>query len=614
MAYRALKGRKRREFYCNEMKSCHSSKQIFSIANGLLGKNKSSPLPTNVPPQDLPQFFCDFFTNKIKCLRDDLDQRLSMSPSFDIYDGPFLSSFQPVSANEVHDLIISMPTKSCVLDPMPTFLIKKYLDVLIPLITDIVNSSLSAGTVPCQFKQAVVIPLLKKQGLDVNVLKNYRPVSNLPFMSKVLERVVLKQLQEHLQNNNLLEKHQSAYRSGHSTETAVLSVTNSLLLQSDNRKVSVMGLLDLSAAFDTLDHSILLQRLESTFGIKGKVLAWFTSYVSDRTQCVLIDGIKSVPAPLSFGVPQGSVLGPVLFTLYSQPLSDVMSLHDCQFHKYADDTELSASATPDNFPNATQTLVNCTNNVLQWMDSNKLKLNTDKTEVMAVGSTSCLSRVTEGSVIMGGSVIAFQDSVRYLGVRLDPTLSMKDHVSSVCRACFLELRRIASIKKFLTHDAVIKLVTAAILSRLDYCNSTFAGITDEQFTRLQRVQNAAARLVLSKRKRDHVTPLLRELHWLPVKARCHYKLAVLAYRHFDGSLAPSLSAALTTRTTTRTLRSSHERLLVVPRYNLMTAGRRSFSVAAPMIWNSLPSTLRHAPSLGQFKTNLKTHLFHAFLS
>ena len=156
-------------------------------------------------------------------------------------------------------------------------------------------------------------------------------------------------------------------------------------------------------------------------------------------------------------------------------------------------------------------------------------------------------------------------------------------------------------------------MVAAVLSRLDYCNSTFVAITDEQFARLQQVQNAAARLILGKRKRDHVTPLLRELHWLPVKARCNYKLAVLAYRHFDGTLSPSLSATLAKRNATRNLRSSDENLLVVPRYNLKTAGRRSFSVAAPMVWNSLPSLLRHAPSLPQFKTNLKTYLFKKYL-
>ena len=174
-----------------------------------------------------------------------------------------------------------------------------------------------------QFKKAVVIPLLKKTGLDCNVLKNYRPVSNLPFLSKILEKVVLKQLQKHLSENNLLETNQSAYRKDHSTETAVLSVFDGLLKKADERLVSLIALLDLSAAFDTLDHSILLTRLDVTFGVRGTAYKWFLSYLQDRQQSVLIDGVLS--NPMWYGVPQGSVLGPVLFTLYSQPLSDVIT-------------------------------------------------------------------------------------------------------------------------------------------------------------------------------------------------------------------------------------------------------------------------------------------------
>ena len=168
-------------------------------------------------------------------------------------------------------------------------------------------------------------PILKKQGLDDNELRNYRPVSNLPFLSNILERVVLLQLQSHLCANSLLEIRQSAYRKYHSTETAVLSVLEGLLTKSDEKFVSVLALLDLSAAFDTLDHAILLRRLESTFGISGLALSWFELYLSDRTQSVVVDGLMSTSVPLVFGVPQGSVLGPVLFTLYSQPLSDVIA-------------------------------------------------------------------------------------------------------------------------------------------------------------------------------------------------------------------------------------------------------------------------------------------------
>lgn len=173
------------------------------------------------------------------------------------------------------------------------------------MITEIVNSSLLSGTVPPQLKQALVTPLLKKTGLDQNVLKNYRPVSNLPFLAKILEKVVLGQLRSHLESNDLLEEHQSAYRRYHGTETALLDVTCDLLDDADSGKVSVLSLLDLSAAFDTIDHKILLKRLEDTFGITATALKWFDSYIEDRFQSVVIDGRKSKPALLQYGVPQG---------------------------------------------------------------------------------------------------------------------------------------------------------------------------------------------------------------------------------------------------------------------------------------------------------------------
>ena len=603
----------RKDYYFNKMKDCKSSKQLFNVSDSLLGRNRSTCLPTDTAKSDLPQRFCDYFSDKIRTLRSDLDQRSPVTPTFQEYDGPLFAAFEPVSEKEIYDLILSMPTKSCALDPLPTQLAKTCLQDLLPLITNIINSSLCTGIVPSQFKQAVVTPLLKKKGLDYNVLKNYRPVSNLPFLSKVLEKVVLKQLQKHILDNNLFEMFQSAYRKDHSAETAVLSVMNSLLLESDAHKVSVMALLDLSAAFDTLDHSVLLHRLERTYGFRDTVLDWFSSYVCDRAQCVIIDGVKSSPSPLLFGVPQGSVLGPVLFTLYSQPLSDVMSRNDCQYHKYADDTEVSSSSVPLDFSRVISKVQTCVHDISSWMDSNKLKLNPDKTEVIKVGVPSCLRQIKDSSIELENSSIDFQQSVKYLGVTLDSTLTMKDHISSVCRACFLELRRIASIRQYLSREAVKKLVSASILSRIDYCNATFIGITDEQLSRLQRIQNAAARLILRKHKRDHVTPMFRELHWLPVRARVQYKVAVLAYRHFDGCLAPCLSVTLTTRNFARGLRSSSEKQLVRPKSNLLTAGGRAFSIAAPMMWNKLPVSLRNSPSLSTFKSHLKTYLFKEYV-
>ena len=488
------------------------------------------------------------------------------------------------------------------------------LNHLVPVITKIINLSLTTGTVPDHFKQAVVTPLLKKHGLDSECLKNYRPVSNLPFLSKVLERVVLSQLQDHLSANGLLDVYQSAYKKDHSTETALLHVTNTLLMNADTKNVSVLTLLDLSAAFDTIDHEILLNRLHVSFGISGTVLNWFSSYLSNRFQSVEIQQTRSQPLPLKYGVPQGSVLGPVLFTLYSQPLSDTIVQHGCDHHKYADDTQLEKSSPPCDFPLILKELEICISSIKQWMLCNKLKLNDDKTEVLCSGSGRALSSVCETSLRVGGNEILFSDCVKSLGVYLDSCLTMRQHISHICKSAYFELRKISSIRPYLTQFATTQLVSSLVLSRLDYCNAILAGLPSEDIARLQRIQNNAARLVFKKPRRNHVTPLLIELHWLPVKYRIQYKLATLAFRRFEDTLPLYLSSLLNIYQPSRTLRSSNEKLLSVPKVSSKTFGQRSFQYQAPVVWNSLPTEIRDCMSIETFKKHLKTHLFREAFS
>ena len=244
----------------------------------------------------------------------------------------YLSSFMPTTTDEITKLVSKSACKSCMLDPIPTHLLKVNLSSLAPVISDIVNVSIATGVFPSAFKKALVTPLLKKTTLDANDVKNYHPVSNLCFVSKIVEKVVAVRFSKHLSDNDLYEQMQSAYRPNHSTATALLRVRNYLLCILDERKGAILVLLDLSAAFDTIDHTIMLTRLRYRFGITATCLAWFESYLVNRSQRIQMHGRISEERPVVFGVPQGSVLGPLMFICYTAPLGDIARRHGINVH------------------------------------------------------------------------------------------------------------------------------------------------------------------------------------------------------------------------------------------------------------------------------------------
>ena len=254
-------------------------------------------LPSNLSPESLPDKFneFEFFVHKIEEISRSFDPDKPIPTNLVEFSGTVFAEFQRVTEDFVKTAVQEMPQKSCDLDPIPTSVLYDCLDEIIPIVARIMNKSLSCGIVPQCFKHALVKPLLKKASLDPNYLKHYRPVSNLPFVSKVLERIVLKQFLQQLQSHSLVEPFQSANRKCHSTETALLRVVNDLLQASDSGCVSIVSLLDLSIAFDTTDHNILITRLRSTFGCFGTVLDWFISYLSCHTQSMSV-GHESTPA------------------------------------------------------------------------------------------------------------------------------------------------------------------------------------------------------------------------------------------------------------------------------------------------------------------------------
>uniref|UniRef100_A0A8P4KLV1 Reverse transcriptase domain-containing protein n=1 Tax=Dicentrarchus labrax TaxID=13489 RepID=A0A8P4KLV1_DICLA len=570
-------------------------------------------IPINLSSND----FMSFFYNKIITIREKINHQLpstviSGSPSsgtfanvnLDIY----LDSFSAIDLHQLTSIISSSKPSTGLLDPIPTRLLKEVIPLIGTSLLDMINLSLLSGYVPQSFKVAVIKPLLKKTTLDPGVLANYRPISNLPFLSKILEKVVAKELCDFPHNNGLFEDFQSGFRVHHSTETALVKVNNDLLIASDNGLVSVLVLLDLSAAFDTIDHDILLQRLEHQIGIKGTALSWFKSYLSDRSQFVHVNDESSMNTTVSHGVPQGSVLGPILFTLYMLPLGNIIRNHSINLHCYADDTQLYLSIKPDEI-NQLSKLQICLKDLKSWMSCNFLMLNSEKNKILVLGPKNLRDSLSKDIVTLDGITLASSTTVRNLGVIFDQDLSFNSHMKQTSRTAFFHLRNITKIRHILSQTDAEKQIHAFVTSRLDYCNSLLSGCPNKSIKTLQLIQNAAARVLTGTRKRDHISPVLASLLWLPVKCRIEFKILLLTYKALHGQAPSYLKELIVPYYPSRTLRSLNAGLLVVPIVSKSRTGARAFSYQAPLLWNQLPVVVREADTLTTFKSRLKTFLF-----
>ena len=600
--------------FINEHKN--DSKRLFNVFK----RNTSGPLDTPFPHGKsdimLAQDFSKYFSDKIDRIRKDLDSDAHDTNTLDsdTFIGQTLNEFQPLSHDQVRKLIMDSNSKSCDLDPIPADLIKQSINEVLPIITEIINMSLKIGVMPDILKHALIKPLLKKLDLEL-INKNYRPVSNLSFLSKLIEGAVIEQYTNHLERNGIHDLHQSAYKKYHSTETLLTKVKNDIQIKMDKGQVVMLVLLDLSAAFDTIDHSILLNRLEKRYGIRGTALHWFRSYLTNRTQSVIVNGMESDKRLLKYGVPQGSRLGPILFNAYIAPLSEIVRKHGIEDEKFADDEELIMAFSTNSHTDQddARNLMNlCINDIRTFLKKNKLCNNSDKTEFLIIGTHQQLSKLNFDSIIVGDTTVHKTQHARNLGVMFDEHLSMEQQVKKICKSGYFHLKNIASIRNVMDSKNTEKLVHAFISSTLDYGNSLLYGISQKHINKLQVLQNSAAKLIEKKKKYDHVTETLIKLHWLPIKARIDFKILLLTWKGLNGVAPPYIKSMLEPRNDVRSLRNPTNLLLKVPKVNRITLGGNAFCVVAPSLWNQLPISTRTTHSLDVFKKQLKTFLFKKY--
>jgi len=374
-------------------------------------------------------------------------------------------------------------------------------------------------------------------------------------------------------------------------------------------------MLDMSAAFDTVDHDILRQRLDRTYGIRKDALKWISSYLSGRTQSVVMKNSNSPITQLKYGVPQGSVLGPLLFILYTGELENIILGHGLTSYSYADDCQIFFYCNPGEAQQLSLTVAACITKVSEWMSSNRLKLNPTKTEFLWTATHKRQHLIDGKPINISGVDISPASCVKLLGFYIDCDISMVSQISRTVRSCFFQLRQIRAIRRNLPLDVAKSLVNAFVVTRLDYCNGLYANLPATQLDCLQSVLNAAARLLFRTSRYSSITPLLHELHWLRIKERIQYKLCVTVFKSLRG-ISPSYIAELCQRASTverrSTLRSADKQDILVPIRPSKTNtsfGDRAFCVAGPSAWNSPPSQLRLCNSLESFKMMLKTHLF-----
>ena len=480
-------------------------------------------------------------------------------------------------------------------DSLCGFLFLNIFDIILPTITSICNVSLATGEFPNSMKTARVNPVYKKG--NRKIVSNYRPISILPFLSKILEKLMANRLLGYLQSKNIITPSQYGFLPQHSTVLAAIHFYESIstiICSKDSAALSIS--LDLSKAFDTLDHVTLLAKLKH-YGIRGLSLAWFKSYLSVRYQKVVIAASCDIhPEPLTCGVPQGSVLGPLLFLIY---INDIVCSTDAQFFLFADDTTILFK-----FPKTSNPTIEISlelNNVFDWLCANKLSLNYQKTQGIIFGK----HENDEIDISINGYDIELVPKINFLGIIFDHNLNWQDHIMSIKPKIARGIGVLNRLKRFLPCFIRRQLYFTLIYSHLLYGIELWGAATQSVLRPLYALQKRAIRIIGGAGHNAHTPPLFKRLKILKIEEIYCHRLHILLYKAYNNKLPTPIQSMFSLNVNRRNTRNS-EHCFLLPRRGTRVHNNRP-SVCGPRMWNALPPHIKSARSIVTF-SKLSKHI------
>ena len=492
-------------------------------------------------------------------------------------------------------------TKSTGVDGMHPKLLKTAANHIAKPLTTIFNKSLNSADIPIELKTAKITPIHKGNSkMDLN---NYRPISVLPIPSKILERAVSNQFYKYLDENFILSSCQSGFRKFFSTATSVCDIQEYLLTNMSEGYHTSAIMLDLKKAFDLIPHNLILRKLWFC-GVRDKELEWFKDYLTNRKQCVVINGTTSEYLPVRSGVPQGSILGPLIFCLFINDVSNLPFSDKSKICLYADDTAIFCKSKHDNDLEAlTQSQFDI---ICQWLKINRLVLNVSKTKVIMFGRRSKLKHI-KLNIRYEDHQLEIVDNFKYLGVILDSRLNWSQHISYISLKISRAIGCIRKIREFLSIKNLTNLYYAMILPHIDYCCTSWGIYSSTNLAKLQRLQNKYIRLIYRVNRQTSVSSYRDDLKWQPIEIRIKFQCCILVYKILNGQAPPYLNRLLNTRPvlyhTRYALNSPLFVLQVRTEYQ-----KRCFSYYGPFWFNKLPVSTQNSSSLSLFKKSCRSYL------